>query len=62
MCDTSLIVQQALADGKRVLFEGAHGTMLDLDWGTYPYVTSSSPTVGRGGPSAPGSGRSTRAA
>ena len=32
--------------GKSVLFEGAHGTMLDLDWGTYPYVTSSSPTSG----------------
>jgi adenylosuccinate synthase len=40
--DTSLIVDQALRDGKRVLFEGAQGTLLDLDHGTYPFVTSSS--------------------
>lgn len=46
ICDTSLIVDEALARGQNVLFEGAHGTMLDLDWGTYPYVTSSSPTSG----------------
>ncbi len=46
ICDTSLLVEEALASGKNVLFEGAHGTMLDLDWGTYPYVTSSSPTSG----------------
>ncbi len=35
-----------LASGKRVLLEGAQGTMLDLDFGTYPYVTSSNPTTG----------------
>jgi len=46
ICNTSPIVNEALAGGKRVLFEGAHGTMLDLDWGTYPFVTSSSPTAG----------------
>jgi adenylosuccinate synthase len=41
--DTSLLVDRALRDGKRVLFEGAQGTLLDLDHGTYPFVTSSSP-------------------
>src|SRR5207237_8907218 len=40
------IVQQALARGDRILLEGAQGSMLDLDFGTYPYVTSSSPTAG----------------
>lgn len=38
-------VEQALNDGKTILIEGAHGTLLDLDYGTYPYVTASSPTV-----------------
>jgi adenylosuccinate synthase len=41
--DTSLLVDRALRDGKRVLFEGAQATMLDLDHGTYPFVTSSNP-------------------
>ncbi len=41
--DTSLRVDHALRDGERVLFEGAQGTLLDLDHGTYPFVTSSSP-------------------
>jgi adenylosuccinate synthase len=41
--DTSLLVDRALSDGRRVLFEGAQGTLLDLDHGTYPFVTSSSP-------------------
>jgi len=45
-CDTSLLLNQAVRDGKRVLFEGAQGTFLDLDHGTYPYVTSSNPTAG----------------
>ncbi len=40
------IVQGALARGDRILLEGAQGSMLDLDFGTYPYVTSSSPTAG----------------
>jgi adenylosuccinate synthase len=41
--DTSLLADRALRAGKRVLFEGAQGTLLDLDHGTYPFVTSSSP-------------------
>ncbi|MFZ0640097.1 MAG: adenylosuccinate synthase [Candidatus Acidiferrales bacterium] len=44
--DTSVLVNRALADGKSILFEGAQGTMLDIDHGTYPYVTSSSATAG----------------
>lgn len=43
--DTTRLVQDALADGAQVLCEGAQGTLLDLDHGTYPYVTSSSPTA-----------------
>lgn len=41
--DTGGLVHRALAEGRRVLAEGAQGTLLDLDLGTYPYVTSSSP-------------------
>src|SRR5438093_1118556 len=41
--DTSLLVDRALREGKRALLEGAHGTLLDLDHGTYPFVTSSPP-------------------
>ena len=41
--DTSVTVYDAIKDGKEVLFEGAQGTLLDLDMGTYPYVTSSHP-------------------
>lgn len=44
--DTSLFINDALDKGERVLFEGAQGTLLDLDHGTYPYVTSSSPIAG----------------
>src|SRR5437879_3538740 len=47
IADTSLLVDRALRDGRRVLFEGAHGTLLDIDHGTYPFVTSS-PTVAGG--------------
>lgn len=43
--DTSLLVHQAVERGEKVLFEGAQGTLLDLDHGTYPYVTSSNPTA-----------------
>jgi adenylosuccinate synthase len=43
IADTSLLVDRALHDGRRVLFEGGQGTLLDLDHGTYPFVTSSSP-------------------
>jgi adenylosuccinate synthase len=41
ICDTSRFLQEAIVQGKRVLFEGAHGVMLDIDHGTYPFVTSS---------------------
>src|ERR687888_520846 len=44
--DTSLLVDQALKDDRRVLLEGAQGTLLDLDHGTYPFVTSSNPVAG----------------
>jgi adenylosuccinate synthase len=44
--DTSLLVDQALKDGKSVLLEGAHATLLDLDHGTYPFVTSSTTIAG----------------
>ncbi len=47
LADTSLLVDRALRDGKHVLLEGAHGTLLDIDHGTYPFVTSS-PTVAGG--------------
>ena len=44
--DTGRLLNQILADGKSVMFEGAQGTMLDIDHGTYPFVTSSSSTAG----------------
>jgi adenylosuccinate synthase len=44
--DTSLLVERALRAGQSVLLEGAQGTLLDLDHGTYPFVTSSNPTAG----------------
>ena len=43
VADTSLLVDRTLRDGGQVLFEGGQGTLLDLDHGTYPFVTSSSP-------------------
>jgi adenylosuccinate synthase len=46
VCDTAKLLHDAMAAGKRVLFEGAQGTMLDIDHGTYPFVTSSSATAG----------------
>jgi adenylosuccinate synthase len=45
VADTSLLVDRALRDGRFVLFEGAQGTLLDLDHGTYPFVTSSNPVA-----------------
>ena len=45
-CDASLVVNDALDRGGTVLFEGGQATMLDIDHGTYPYVTSSNPTAG----------------
>jgi adenylosuccinate synthase len=44
--DTSLLVDRALRDNERVVFEGAQGTLLDLDHGTYPFVTSSNTVAG----------------
>ncbi|WP_442602488.1 adenylosuccinate synthase [Paenibacillus sp. KN14-4R] len=44
--DTSVVLNDAIDNGKRVLFEGAQGVMLDIDQGTYPFVTSSNPTAG----------------
>ena len=46
VADTSLLLNRALDDGKTVLFEGAQATMLDVDHGTYPFVTSSNPIAG----------------
>src|SRR5665809_110637 len=46
IADTALLVQRALDSGANVLFEGAQATMLDLDHGTYPFVTSSNPIAG----------------
>ena len=46
VADTSLILGRALDEGRVVLLEGAQATMLDVDHGTYPFVTSSSPTAG----------------
>jgi adenylosuccinate synthase len=46
VADTSLLVDRALRDGRAVLLEGAQGTLLDLDHGTYPFVTSSNPVAG----------------
>lgn len=45
-CDTSHLLNQMIRDGRSVLFEGAQGTMLDIDFGTYPFVTSSSAAAG----------------
>ena len=46
ICDASLLLERTLDAGRGVLFEGAQGTLLDIDNGTYPFVTSSSPTAG----------------
>jgi adenylosuccinate synthase len=46
VADTSLLIDRALRDGEAVLCEGAQGTLLDLDHGTYPFVTSSNPLAG----------------
>ncbi|KGG79501.1 adenylosuccinate synthetase [Caloranaerobacter azorensis H53214] len=44
--DTTALLNEAIEDGKKILFEGAQGTLLDIDFGTYPYVTSSHPISG----------------
>ena len=46
VCDTSSVIFNSVNDRKNILFEGAQGTLLDLDHGSYPYVTSSSPSAG----------------
>ncbi|WLR48564.1 adenylosuccinate synthase [Halobacillus litoralis] len=46
VCDTSVVLNDGLDEGRRVLFEGAQGVMLDIDQGTYPFVTSSNPIAG----------------
>ena len=46
VCDTAVLLNEAIRAGKTVLFEGAQGTMLDIDHGTYPFVTSSSASAG----------------
>jgi len=46
ICDTALFLNQAIKDKKEILFEGAQGTFLDIDFGTYPFVTSSNATTG----------------
>ncbi len=46
VCNTSLVLKDAIEKGKLILFEGAQGTLLDIDHGTYPFVTSSNATAG----------------
>ncbi len=46
VADTSVVLNDAIVEGKKVLFEGAQATLLDMDHGTYPYVTSSHPIAG----------------
>jgi len=46
VCDTAVLLNRAIAEGRSVMFEGAQGTMLDIDHGTYPFVTSSSAISG----------------
>ncbi len=46
VCDTSALVNKLVREGKRILFEGAQGTLLDVDHGTFPYVTSSNAAAG----------------
>lgn len=52
LADTSLLIHQAREQGQGVLLEGAQGTLLDIDHGTYPFVTSSNPTAGGAAPGA----------
>ena len=46
VCDTVSLINEEYNKGKKILFEGAQGTLLDIDFGTYPYVTSSNPSAG----------------
>jgi len=46
VCDTSVLLNKMIREGRRILFEGAQGTLLDIDQGTFPFVTSSSAAAG----------------
>lgn len=46
ICNTIPVLNKAVKEGKTVLFEGAQGAMLDIDFGTYPFVTSSNTSAG----------------
>ncbi len=46
VCDTTTMLHKAIQKGERILCEGAQATLLDIDFGSYPYVTSSNPTIG----------------
>lgn len=50
ICDVSHTLNKLMADGEQFLFEGAQGTMLDIDHGTYPFVTSSNTVAGFASP------------
>ena len=46
VCDAVTLIHKALEENKKIVFEGAQATLLDIDFGSYPYVTSSNPTIG----------------
>jgi len=46
VCDTTILVQDLIKKNKKIIVEGAQATLLDIDFGSYPYVTSSNPTIG----------------
>lgn len=46
VCDTTILIHKLLTEDKKIICEGAQATLLDIDFGSYPYVTSSNPTIG----------------
>ena len=46
VCDTTVLIQNLIKENKKIIVEGAQATLLDIDFGSYPYVTSSNPTIG----------------
>lgn len=46
VCDTTILIQDLIRKDKKIIVEGAQATLLDIDFGSYPYVTSSNPTIG----------------
>ncbi len=46
VCDTTILIHDLIKQGKKIICEGAQATLLDIDFGSYPYVTSSNPTIG----------------